>query len=102
MAWTIADGRDNPRQYDPSQARGNVFSTRGWAWRVKSEDEPGRLETICADVTAEAEGALAKGELLAESEKAISSQGRTAIEPYLGRDQLPARVLITTAGIREP
>jgi hypothetical protein len=84
--WLITEG---PREYSPEA---NDFAL-GWAYEIASQDS---RKTIRAELSQTA----ADGTSLPEqAETAIRTKGRSAIEPFLIRDDPPERVVISVRGV---
>lgn len=87
-SWRITGG---PREYTSTSDGADIDV--GWAWDIKREDES---RVVRVDV---AGGRLHSTDLSSESQDAVRTRGRTALEPMLDRIEPPTRILITSAGI---
>jgi hypothetical protein len=87
-AWRVAGG---PREY--TQTSDGADIDVGWAWEL---ERGGDRRTIRVEV---AGGRLGSAHLPDESQEAIRTQGRSALEELLGEPDPPTRVLVTSSGI---
>jgi hypothetical protein len=84
--WAIVAG---PREYDPE----NEATARGWEYVIEAS---GQRRTICAELSDTAADITSLAE---QSATAIRTKGRSAIEPFLIRDEPPDRVIVNARGI---
>jgi hypothetical protein len=94
MKWRFAEGK-NPRKFDPSQDPQYAPEiTWGRVWKLLSAENQVRLVSVVAT------GPVADAdEVSTASRKALDTDGRSAIEPYLDHDELPRRLQIEAAEI---
>lgn len=86
--WRTVGG---PREY--TQTPDGADIDVGWAWDIQREDQ---RRVVRIEV---AGGRLNSVDLSHESQEAIRTNGRTALQPLLDRIEPPSRVLITSGGI---
>jgi hypothetical protein len=84
--WTIVDG---PREYSP----GEGDCALGWEYVIASQES---RRTIRAELS---ETAVDSPSLPEQAETAIRTRGRSAIEPFLIRNDPPERVVISARGV---
>lgn len=87
-AWRIADG---PREY--TQTPDGADIDVGWVWGL---ERGGERRAIRVEV---AGGRLGSAHLPDDSQEAIRTQGRSAVEALLREQDPPTRVLVTSSGI---
>jgi hypothetical protein len=83
-----------PREYNPGETGGLVDSTLGWAY----DFERGGVKAILRVEVAGTVDASSSG-VSSESREAIATRGWSAIRGYLEDDELPIRLIISTAGV---
>jgi fido (protein-threonine AMPylation protein) len=87
-AWEVVGG---PRKYDHTPEGADIDV--GWAWDVR---RTGETRSVRVEV---AGGRLDSLHLPDESRRAIATEGRSALEPYLRTGEPPSRILVTSTGI---
>ena len=85
--WRIVAG---PREYSPDASD----CTLGWEYEIESEDS---RRAIRAELTTDA--AADSTSLPEQAVTAIRTKGRSAVEPFLIRDDPPDRVVISVRGV---
>jgi len=86
-AWRIVEG---PREYKQTSEGADIDV--GWVWEI---DRAGERRTIRVEV---AGGRLHSAHLPHDSQQAIRTQGRSAVEALLREPDPPTRVLVTSSG----
>jgi hypothetical protein len=66
----------------------------GWSWSIKREGDEPRLVRVEV-----AGGPFRVTDLPAEARNAIRSRGATAVDTFLGRDEPPTRIVVSTRGV---
>lgn len=87
-SWQIVGG---PREYTSTSDGADIDV--GWAWDIEREDQSRLVRVEVAG------GRLNSVDLPSESQEAVRTRGRTALQPLLDRAEPPSRVLITSSGI---
>ena len=87
-AWRVAGG---PREY--TQTSDGADIDVGWVWEL---ERGGDRRSIRVEV---AGGRFGSAHLPDESQEAIRTQGRSALEELLVEPDPPTRVLVTSSGI---
>jgi hypothetical protein len=88
-----------PNAYNPTvRTGGRVDVPWGRSWSLARDDARAVVEV---EASAKALEAYAQGTLPKTGRIAIQTEGRSAIERYLGERKLPPRILITAAGVRK-
>jgi|SRR3990172_5716802 len=84
-----------PRLYDPDSTDCAV----GWAWDVASDGEE---RTVKVELSNSAAKVVAgKGALSSpEADEARRTRGRSAVSAYLDEDDPPARLVVSTHGVK--
>ena len=85
--WNIVGG---PRKY--GEREGEDIDL-GWAWDIAHGDERRIIRVEVAG------GRLDDETLPEECQRAIRDQGRSAITMYLGEDDPPTRIVVTSGGL---
>jgi hypothetical protein len=90
---------ETPTAYNPTVRDGGTAEVPwGRAWTL---DREGSRAVVEVEASAAALAAYAAGSLPQTGRAAIQSEGRTAVERYLEERTLPARLLVTAAGVRK-
>ena len=90
---------ETPTPYNPTVRDGGTADVPwGRSWVL---DRDGARAVVEVEASVAALAAYAAGSLPQTGRAAIQSEGRTAVERYLEERTLPARLLITAAGVRK-
>lgn len=90
--WKIVGG---PREFDRTEDGADIDV--GWAWDIEPA-EGGERRTVRVLV---AGGRAGSSELPEECRRAVQTQGRSALQDVLDREDPPGRLMVSTGGIAE-
>jgi hypothetical protein len=69
----------------------------GWTWEIRRPGFEARHVRVEVEVSAPSRPT----DFPAEARNAIRSRGATAVDAFLARDEPPARIIISTLGVRD-